>query len=124
MAHGLEVRVPMLSKNFIAFSLGLKKEHKAHFLKAKILPKRYLKQELGSEINFNKKSGFSCDLTSILTPALIDDFLKETPKEHKLFELIDYDNFNRLVKNKKTVNDSRYCIYSVINLKFWLDHSL
>jgi asparagine synthase (glutamine-hydrolysing) len=122
MAHGLEVRVPLLSKDFMSFSLGLNQNHKLKRLKGKVLPKRYLNQELQEKINFDKKNGFSADLVNILNLDLLKQFLKESPKEHLLFQYIDYNYFIEITKSSKSIKENRYLIYAVLNLKFWLDH--
>jgi asparagine synthase (glutamine-hydrolysing) len=62
MAHGLEVRVPMLDPQFVEWTLGLPRRLKLDGGKSKIVLKRALEPLLPREVLYRRKQGFSVPL--------------------------------------------------------------
>ena len=62
MAHGLEVRVPMLDHEFVGWAAGLAPDMKLHRGEGKYILKRAFEPDLPHEILYRKKKGFSVPL--------------------------------------------------------------
>lgn len=122
MANSLEVRVPLLNKNYIEYALELPFSQKRIFLKSKIILKNYLSLNIGNIINRNKKTGFSPDLSSYLEFNEIKNEMHKTDENHELFNYINKDSFTHLISSQELINKNSKSIYAILNFKFWLDH--
>lgn len=76
MAHGLEVRVPYLDKDVIAFSNMIKSEFTVTHDFAKIVPKEALYDLIPLELLNTEKKGFSVPIAHWLKHELKEDFKK------------------------------------------------
>jgi asparagine synthase (glutamine-hydrolysing) len=102
MAHGLEVRVPLLDHTFVEWVSGLPPSLKLHDGEGKYIFKKSLEATLSDEILYRKKMGFSIPLASwfrgplrqtlndtLLGPLMNDTgifnmtFLKEMVSQHQ-----------------------------------------
>nr|WP_321223014.1 asparagine synthase (glutamine-hydrolyzing) [uncultured Psychroserpens sp.] len=103
MAHSLEVRVPFLDKEMIAFSNTIKSGFTMHHDETKVLLKNSLYDFIPEEIVNKEKKGFSVPISSWLKNDLKTDFVStilETPfygAEHidiKYLKILIDDFFN------------------------------
>lgn len=72
MAHGLEVRVPMLDHEFVTWAAGIAPHHKLHRGEGKHMLKRAFEPSLPHEILYRRKQGFSVPLADWFNGPLRD----------------------------------------------------
>lgn len=63
MAHGLEVRVPLLDHEFVGWAAGLPRDYKLRRGQGKYLLKKSFESDLPQDILYRPKKGFSVPLT-------------------------------------------------------------
>jgi asparagine synthase (glutamine-hydrolysing) len=121
MAHGLEVRVPMLDPNLLVYSFFLPSSYKVRGTQTKVLLRQALKGVLPNEILQRKKMGFEVPLDSWLRGKL------RRTVEEKLFQptsfvsqLLNIQQTKHLWENflqKKYKNAN--LIWSLLILELW-----
>lgn len=99
MAHGLEVRVPLLDHEFVEWAAGLPAELKLHRREGKYIMKKALEPFLPESVLYRAKMGFAVPLVSwfrgplrkrlrsvLLDPALFENGLFERDAVQKLVD--------------------------------------
>lgn len=100
MAHSLEVRVPFLDKEMIAFSNSIKPGFTIHHDQTKLLLKNSLYDFIPEEIVNKEKKGFSVPISSWLKKELKTDFVF-TILERPFYgaEHVDLDYLKKLLED-------------------------
>ena len=127
MAHGLEVRVPILDHKLVEWVAGLPPEFKLRGREGKYLLKKSLESRLPREILYRPKMGFAVPLASwfrgplrervrkaLLGPCMLDsgifdsDFLRQIVDQHQsgrrdfsapIWTLLMFEAFQRKMRN-------------------------
>ena len=109
MAHGLEVRVPMLDPQFVEWTLGLPRRLKLDGGKSKIVLKRALEPLLPRDVLYRPKQGFSVPLADWFRGALGAGFSRSlSASGAALGEYLDLQRVRKLFDSHQTA---------------WADHS-
>ncbi len=121
MAHSLEVRVPLLSKELAEWSLELPLKYKIKGHKQKIFQKKNLEIYLSKELIYTEKKGFSIPLRDWLKGPL-KPWAEDTFNSLE-FKNSDYWNTEKVAKtwesHKKGLTDASALIWSILNFQNW-----
>jgi asparagine synthase (glutamine-hydrolysing) len=122
MAAGVEVRVPLLDVDLVAFAARLPVEFKQHGPTGKWIFKKAMEQILPADVIYRPKTGFGVPLRVWLRGKLgdiLDDYLsEESVKRRGIFEvagvrhLIEQDRAGRI--------DAAYNILALACVEIWL----
>lgn len=128
MAHGLEVRVPFLDKDFVSLCLSLPDQMRmkssfAHFNK-KYLLKAAMKHRLPSEVLSKPKQGFRVPLHSLLKKYWIDQLLDLfATHRHEGGQYLNYESVASLCQNfKNGAFDCSYELFDILMFLYWIHH--
>ncbi len=99
MAHGLEVRVPLLDTDFVHWAAGLPTDAKLHGGKGKRLFKRALRGRVPDQVLDRTKQGFHLPLARWLRGPVLEQRLRDILAEPDgpAFDVLDHDKLHRLV---------------------------
>jgi asparagine synthase (glutamine-hydrolysing) len=122
MAANLEVRVPFLNKEMIAFAARMPPALKLKGLKRKYIFKKAAEKFLPHDVVWRKKAGFGAPIRSWLRGPLkpmVDDLLSaETIKRRQLFRA---EEVRRIVDaNLSGREDYNLQVFQLLNLELWL----
>jgi asparagine synthase (glutamine-hydrolysing) len=122
MAANLEVRVPFLNKEMIAFAARLPPTLKLKGLKRKYIFKRAAEKLLPRDVVWRKKAGFGAPIRSWLRGPLkpmVDDLLSEdTIKRRRLFQP---QEVKRVIDaNLSGRQDYNLQVFQLLNLELWI----
>jgi len=121
MAHSLEVRIPLLSRELAEWSLELPLKYKIRGHKQKIFQKKYLERYLSKELIYTEKKGFSVPIRDWLRGPL-KPWAEDTLNSMK-FKNNDYWNIEKVnnawTNHKKGLIDASSLIWSVLNFQNW-----
>lgn len=121
MAHGLEVRVPFLDHDVVAYAAGMHPDFKLHGMSTKYVLKKAMKNDLPESILKRRKAGFMIPLASWLSNELrdmVEDYCgQEAIEQDGLFDpayvrgMLD-DHFNKR-------RDCRKMIWTLLAFQIW-----
>ncbi len=121
MAHGLEVRVPFLDHDVVAYAAGMHPDFKLHGMATKYVLKMAMKNDLPASILKRRKAGFMIPLASWLSNELrdmVEDYCsRETIENDGFFDpvyvrtMLD-DHFNKR-------RDCRKMIWTLLAFQIW-----
>ena len=121
MATGVEVRVPLLDKEFVEYILSIPNDIKQTLFQGKSIFKKAMEDILPREVIYRPKTGFSAPLKRWIK----DDFniLFERYLSRDVIEelgIFHYDNLQSLISENKRGNiDAAYTIFSVLCIHIW-----
>lgn len=123
MAHGVEVRVPLLDPRLIAFADALPLRWKVRGLEPKWLLKQALAKRVPRQIVSRKKTGFGGPVRGWvkgpLAPALRDVMASRAFRERGLFNPTGVEAVR--VANASGSIDGAYLLLAVMMVEFWLE---
>ena len=124
MATGVEVRVPFLDEDLIAFAATIPDNFKQRFGVGKWILKKAMEPYLPKSILYRPKTGFGAPLRSWISGPLktyVDDVLsKERLTRRNIFEATAVRNL--IEKNDKGMGDFSYTIFSILCIEIWCTH--
>ena len=126
MAVGVEVRVPYLDRDLVAFAQKLNPNLKLKGLETKYLLKKVAERYLPKEIIYRPKSGFGAPVRKWITDEM-SGMIQERLSEENIIRqgIFDYEKVQELVhKNKSGSIDASYTIWSLLAISSWLDQFL
>ena len=122
MAHSLEVRVPLLSKDLTEWSFNLPLKYKINKNKQKIFLNKYLERYLDKDLIYTEKKGFSVPMREWLKGPLkswAEDMLNSED-----FKNSEFWDSQKVIKSWKDhqegLIDSSSLIWSVLSFQSWL----
>ena len=122
MAHSLEVRVPLLSKDLSEWSFELPLKYKINKNKQKIFLRKYLERYLDKNLIYTEKKGFSVPMGEWLKGPLkswAEDTLNS--EDFKNSEFWNTKKVSKAWKNhKEGLIDSSSLIWSVLSFQSWI----
>ena len=122
MAVGVEVRVPYLDRDLVAFAQKLNPNLKLKGLETKYLLKKVAERYLPKEIIYRPKTGFGAPVRKWITVEM-DDMIQERLSEENIVRqgIFDYEKVQELInKNKSGSIDASYTIWSILAISSWL----
>jgi len=121
MTEGVEIRVPLLDPELIAFATTLPVHYKQRGRTGKWIFKKAMEGVLPKEVIYRPKTGFGAPLRSWLRNELkemVDDVLsQESIRNRGLFDYARINRLRRLDEDGKL--DAIYPIFSVICIELW-----
>jgi len=121
MAAGVEVRVPFLDNDLVAFAARLPSEYKQHRLEGKWLFKKAMEPFLPKDIIYRPKTGFGVPIRSWLKKELrelVDELLSdEVIRRRGLFDVAGVRSF--LEKDRLGQIDGAYIILAIMSIELW-----
>lgn len=122
MASGVEVRVPLLDPDLIAFAARLPLNFKQHGATGKWIFKRAMESYLPKDVIYRPKTGFGAPIRHWLRHELrgvVDDVLSKTSlQQHGLFE---YNEVQRLMRmDERGMIDASYTILAMMWIELWI----
>jgi len=121
MAHGVEVRVPFITKSIADCASRIPTSLKQRFFQGKWILKKMAEKYLPKSIIYRKKTGFGVPLRVWLHGELapfIDKYLSEySIKKRGVF---DYKAVSKMIyDDKNKIEDFSYTIYALIVFEIW-----
>lgn len=121
MAAGVEVRVPFLDNDLVAFAASLPTEYKQHRSQGKWLLKKAMEPLLPHEVIYRPKAGFGVPVRHWLKNELrpmVDELLSDEVIRHRgLFDVAGVRNF---VNNDRLGRvDGSYTILALMCVELW-----
>ena len=123
MAVGVEVRVPYLDRDLVAFAQQLNPNLKLKGLETKYLLKKVAERYLPKEIIYRPKTGFGAPVRKWITVEM-NDMIRERLSEQNIKRqgIFDYEKVQELInKNKSGGIDASYTIWSLLAISSWID---
>ncbi len=122
MAHGLEVREPMIDYRLVNYVSTLPANYKINKNGGKQVLKHAYKDELPAEILSKPKHGFDVPLTKIFTKELkawvLDELLSQQfIEEQHVFQWSYIKNIRNVIDKKGNLDESK--IWTLIVFQFW-----
>jgi asparagine synthase (glutamine-hydrolysing) len=122
MAHGVEVRVPLLDTRLIAFASALPPSLKVRFGAEKWLFKRAVAERLPRRVLMRKKTGFGAPVRRWLRGpmrGMVEDILgSQSFRERGLFDNL---GVRRLLDDTRAGRrDGAYLILALVMMELWL----
>ena len=118
MAYSLESRAPFLDKSIVEFAFkDVKSEFKIRDGKLKLLPKLLLNEKIKSDINFDRKQGFSIPLAEWFRTKWYDNLLADI---NNFEELINRDYALKLLNGLKKGKSNSERLFALVMLDKWL----
>lgn len=121
MAHGVEVRVPLLDQDLVAYAAGLPDHLKQNGKTGKFIFKKAMEGVLPNDVIYRPKTGFGAPLRYWLRGPLlpmVNDLLNRHSIEHRgifdantVAKLIDDDMSGRV--------DATYTIFALMCIELW-----
>ncbi len=121
MAVGVEVRVPLLDRDLVAFATRLPSNFKHRRLVGKAVFKRAMEPYLPKEIIYRRKTGFGVPIRAWLGNEL-REMVNETlsPSSIRRRGFFDADAVERLVsKDRAGVIDGSYTVFALMCIELW-----
>ncbi len=123
MANGLEVRCPLLDKNFVEFVCHLPTDYKLKKLKTKYLLKKAAEGLLPQNIIYRQKKGFGLPIAKWLTGDLREfmlDYLSEGRIQRQ--GIFHYPYIKRLIEEQITKKkDNREPLWTLLVFQIWYE---
>lgn len=122
MAHGVEVRVPLLDRELVDFAARIPPRMKQKGRVGKSIFKRAMQPLLPRDVIYRKKSGFGAPLAQWLRNDL-RDLVEDTLSERSLANrgLFDPQGVRRLINLQRTNTvDGTYPLFAVMCVELWL----
>ncbi|PHQ94061.1 MAG: asparagine synthase (glutamine-hydrolyzing) [Pseudoalteromonas sp.] len=121
MAHGVEVRVPFLSKYLIETASAIPTRYKQKGSEGKWILKRVAEKWLPKSVIYRKKTGFGAPLRSWvhgpLKPIILNVLSKKSIEARGIFK---YSIVKEMIeKDLSGEKDYAYSIYSLLTLEIW-----
>jgi asparagine synthase (glutamine-hydrolysing) len=121
MAHGVEVRVPMLDPELVAFAAGLPDDLKQRGRTGKWIFKKAMEGVLPDEVIYRPKTGFGAPLRrwlrQELRPVVGDLLSRDVIRRRGIF---DADAVGRLIERDRSGQiDAAYPIFALICIELW-----
>lgn len=121
MATSVEVRVPLLDQELVAFMRGVPAKYKVHGMKQKYLFKRAMQGVLPEPVIWRGKAGFGAPIRNWLTGALrpmLDDLLSEASVRNRGY--FDPAAVRALVDDNAAGRaDNAYRIWTLMTFELW-----
>jgi asparagine synthase (glutamine-hydrolysing) len=122
MATGVEVRVPFLDPDLVAFAFTLPSSFKQRGNTGKWVLKKAMEQYLPQKIIYRPKTGFGIPLRKMIKDnhrVIMNDYLSRSSLEKR--GLFDYEAVNSLVlANQNGRVEAGYTIFSLICMEIWM----
>lgn len=123
MANGLEVRSPLLDRNFAEFAGRLSMDYKLRGMRTKYLLKKAAERYLPKTVVHRQKRGFGIPLAKWLTgklrPLMLDYFSEERIRRQKIF---NYAYLSRLIDEQLTKKkDNREFLWTLLVFQLWYE---
>ena len=122
MAVGVEVRVPYLDRDLVAFAQQLNPNLKLKGLETKYLLKKVAERYLPKGIIYRPKTGFGAPVRKWITVEM-NDMIQERLSEQNIKRqgVFDYEKVQELIiMNKNGSIDASYTIWSLLAISSWL----
>lgn len=123
MHHGLEVRVPYLDQEIIAYAESLPANLKIRFGKTKWLHRELCRKYLPAHIINRKKIGFAGDVTDGWFRKAVAGRMSENLKDPKslIFDYLKYSEIQKLLRDhRNSFQDNHKILYSLSIFEEWL----
>ncbi len=123
MAHGLEVRVPLLENRLTEYLISLPSKTKVRRGEKKWLLKQALKGVIPDEIIHSPKRGFNVPFSNWLRGPLADFALDALHSDYvKITNLFDYSCLELLWREHASgKSDHGFLLWKAMNLALWID---
>jgi asparagine synthase (glutamine-hydrolysing) len=122
MAHGLEVRVPMLDRDLAAYVMGLPSTYKVRGLEKKWILRRAMRGILPDAILDAPKHGFSVPfetwLRKPLAPYLRSVLLDDSVRRAGLFDPATLDRM--VAEHTAGTKNHGFLLWKALNLQLWI----
>jgi asparagine synthase (glutamine-hydrolysing) len=121
-AVGVEVRVPYLDRDLVAFAQQLNPNLKLKGLETKYLLKKVAERYLPKGIIYRPKTGFGAPVRKWITVEM-NDMIRERLSEQNIKRqgVFDYEKVQELINmNKNGSIDASYNIWSLLAISSWL----
>ena len=119
MAHGLEVRVPMLSNDTLRLALSIPSRYKVGFFDGKRILKRALEGVLPKKVLYRKKAGFGAPIKGWLQTELKGELLKAS-RDPLVLEILPKGEIEDTLKDVMEGRGFRYLhAFELITLSTW-----
>lgn len=124
MATGIEVRVPFLDEDLVAFAATIPDRFRQRFGTGKWILKKAMEPYLPNNILYRPKTGFGAPLRSWIRGPLrlyIDEVLSfERLKDRNIFNPLAVRNL--IEQNSQGLGDYSYTIFSILCIEIWSAH--
>jgi asparagine synthase (glutamine-hydrolysing) len=124
MATGVEVRVPFLDEDLIAFAATIPDHFKQRFGVGKWILKKAMEPYLPKNILYRPKTGFGAPLRSWIRGPLrtyVDDVLSTERLTRR--NIFDVSAVRKLIAdNQQGREDAAYTIFSILCIEIWCSH--
>lgn len=123
MAHGVEVRVPLLDLDLMRLILPLASRHKVNGISSKVLFRRMLEGVLPREILHQRKAGFGVPfgdwlkngLRNLMCDVLLDNQIKNA-------DIFDRPALELCIRHHLSgERDSGFLLWKMLNMALWLN---
>lgn len=122
MAHGIEVRVPFVSKDVFSVAAKLPANIKMPFLKPKHFLKKCARPYLSQKLIYRKKTGFGAPVREWIDGPLkphIDRILSQDTIERR--GIFYYTEVRKLIEDSHSgKGDYSYTIFAILCLEIWM----
>ena len=119
MAHGIEVRVPFLDTELVAFSTTIPPELKLKGTETKYLLKKVAERYLPKDVIYRPKSGFGAPVREWILNNLKDRIATDLSKEN-LLPLFNHKKVWQLIEDNRTGKiDASYSIWALLAIHSW-----
>ena len=126
MAHGIEVRVPLLDNDLCSYVMGLPASKKVRWGQKKWLLRRAMKGIVPDNILNGKKTGFSVPYSYWLRGPLVG-YLKSVllDKETDQWKVFDKFELEKCInEHVMQIRNNGYILYKLLNLVLWKKYYL
>lgn len=122
MAHGLEVRVPLLDKEVLEFAFSLEDKKKFSFSSPKGSLREILRKRLPAYPEKSKKQGFGTPVSELIVGPLRAELSEMHFENSPLSAWIDLKSWQKLLEEHlQYKQDHGYLIWGLITLHSWFD---
>lgn len=121
MAHGLEMRAPLVDRNVLEFAAGLPCNYKIRGSQLKIILRTLAKRFYSKQMIDRRKLGFGFPMARWFRGPLAS-FVQEAVNQAAIFEtgLLDATYANRLISEHQSgAIDHNFRIWNILNLEVW-----
>jgi asparagine synthase (glutamine-hydrolysing) len=120
MAHGVEVRVPLLDNELVDFVVGLPSSDKASFWTSKKLMRMALQDTLPGEVVKGKKKGFGVPYSDWLRGPLYDTFTDVLQQHQQDYGVLDVERITQLrLKHSQGDSQHEFLLWKIYNFAIW-----
>lgn len=120
MAHGLEVRVPMLDLDLVPFFWNLPDEQKLHHGRGKMILRNWLKTQIPADLVDRPKAGFNVPVSHYFRNQWAEILKSQMQKTTSWQEYLNSDAIHSLIKShQQNKIDAGHELYGLLSFFFW-----